>query len=171
MPIIQDGSADSIIAALGGNSSGMCRCPAHDDNTPSLHVSEGANGKVLVKCHAGCSQESVINRLKELRLWPANNERQQQQRQLRERRQADQQQERERVQRERAILRAAMGQLGYGVGCEIPGESWDRNRSARSHAVAIETEPPIFRHSLSRDGLSDHWSPRNASRPRHYAEQ
>ena len=62
MPIIQDRSAESsIIAALGGNSSGMCRCPAHDDNTPSLHVSEGANGKVLVKCHAGCSQEAVIN--------------------------------------------------------------------------------------------------------------
>ena len=53
--------------ALGGNSSGMCRCPAHDDNNPSLHVSEGANGKVLVKCHAGCSQEAVINTLKRLR--------------------------------------------------------------------------------------------------------
>ena len=44
--------AESIIAALGGNSSGMCPCPAHDDSTPSLHVSEGAEGKVLVKCHA-----------------------------------------------------------------------------------------------------------------------
>ena len=47
MAIIQDRSADAIIEALGGNSSGMCRCPAHDDNTPSLHVSEGANGTVL----------------------------------------------------------------------------------------------------------------------------
>ena len=85
MPIIQDGPADSIaesiIAALGGNSSGMCPCPAHDDSTPSLHVSEGAEGKVLVKCHAGCSQEAVINRLKGLGLWPANNEQQQQQQQ------------------------------------------------------------------------------------------
>ena len=75
MAIIQDRSADAIIEALGGNSSGMCRCPAHDDNTPSLHVSEGASGKVLVKCHAGCSQEAVINQLKGLRLWPANDDR------------------------------------------------------------------------------------------------
>ena len=69
MAIIQDRSADAIIEALGGNSSGMCRCPAHDDNNPSLHVSEGANGKVLVKCHAGCSQEAVINTAQETSIY------------------------------------------------------------------------------------------------------
>lgn len=37
----------------------VCRCPAHDDHTPSLSVSEGDNGKTLLYCHAGCSYEAV----------------------------------------------------------------------------------------------------------------
>ncbi|MDR1000647.1 MAG: hypothetical protein LBL96_07615 [Clostridiales bacterium] len=32
----------------------MARCPAHDDKTPSLHVSEGDDGKILLTCYAGC---------------------------------------------------------------------------------------------------------------------
>src|SRR5262249_1630768 len=60
-----------IIRGLNINeSSGMCRCPAHDDRSPSLHVSVSGSGKVLVKCHAGCSQERVIEALKSRRLWP-----------------------------------------------------------------------------------------------------
>lgn len=39
------------------------RCPAHDDKRSSLSVSEGDGGKVLIKCHAGCSYESVIDAL------------------------------------------------------------------------------------------------------------
>jgi hypothetical protein len=60
------GTADEIIAGLDGNPrTGMACCPAHDDETPSLHVSTGAGGKVLVKCFAGCPQEAVIAALKE----------------------------------------------------------------------------------------------------------
>jgi hypothetical protein len=36
------------------------RCPAHDDRDPSLSVSEGANGKALVYCHAGCTIDAVL---------------------------------------------------------------------------------------------------------------
>jgi putative DNA primase/helicase len=36
----------------------MCRCPAHDDRTPSLHISEKA-GQLLWHCHGPCSQERV----------------------------------------------------------------------------------------------------------------
>ncbi|MCL4291382.1 MAG: AAA family ATPase [Thermoleophilia bacterium] len=36
------------------------RCPAHDDRTPSLSVSEGDDGRLLVKCHAGCATEAVV---------------------------------------------------------------------------------------------------------------
>jgi putative DNA primase/helicase len=62
--------ASTIIRALGGNlETGMCQCPAHDDQTPSLKVSAGDNGKVLIKCFAGCTQESVIAALRERRLW------------------------------------------------------------------------------------------------------
>lgn len=56
-------SAATIIAALDGNQrNGMCRCPAHDDHNPSLHVSDGRKG-VMFFCHAGCSQEAVMKAL------------------------------------------------------------------------------------------------------------
>ncbi len=35
-------------------------CPAHEDTIPSLSISEGADGRVLLKCFAGCSIESVL---------------------------------------------------------------------------------------------------------------
>jgi putative DNA primase/helicase len=41
----------------------MALCPAHDDHNPSLAISE-KNGKVLVHCHAGCSQRDVLDALK-----------------------------------------------------------------------------------------------------------
>ena len=43
-------------------------CPAHDDRNPSLSVSD-KNGKILVKCWAGCTQEEVIGALRDLGLW------------------------------------------------------------------------------------------------------
>ncbi len=43
-------------------------CPAHDDRNPSLSVSD-KNGKILVKCFAGCTQEEVIGALRDLGLW------------------------------------------------------------------------------------------------------
>jgi putative DNA primase/helicase len=65
-------SADAIIAALGGNpDTGMCRCPAHDDKTPSLHVSEGYKGAVW-RCFAGCSQDAVLAALRARGLLPQN---------------------------------------------------------------------------------------------------
>lgn len=38
----------------------MACCPAHEDKTPSLSITEGEDGKVLLKCFAGCSVESVV---------------------------------------------------------------------------------------------------------------
>ena len=35
------------------------RCPAHDDTTPSLSVSEGDDGKILINCFSGCSYENI----------------------------------------------------------------------------------------------------------------
>ena len=45
-----------------------CLCPAHDDNDPSLSLTE-SHGKLLVHCHAGCSQNAVIEALKRRSLW------------------------------------------------------------------------------------------------------
>lgn len=41
-----------------GNGYSAC-CPAHEDRSPSLSVSEGDDGRVLVKCFAGCSSEEI----------------------------------------------------------------------------------------------------------------
>jgi len=35
-------------------------CPAHDDHNPSLSISEGAGGKVLLTCHAGCTYSDIM---------------------------------------------------------------------------------------------------------------
>lgn len=36
-------------------------CPAHDDRAASLSISQGADGKILLKCFAGCSCEQVCS--------------------------------------------------------------------------------------------------------------
>lgn len=41
----------------------IARCPAHDDRSPSLSVSEVAGGKVLIHCFTGCTYESIISAL------------------------------------------------------------------------------------------------------------
>jgi len=37
-----------------------CRCPAHDDQNPSLSISLGDDDRILGHCHAGCPIESVM---------------------------------------------------------------------------------------------------------------
>lgn len=36
-------------------------CPAHEDRTPSLYISEAGDGKVLLKCHAGCDSADIVH--------------------------------------------------------------------------------------------------------------
>jgi hypothetical protein len=38
----------------------ICCCPAHEDKTPSMNVKELPDGKVLVICRAGCTNEEII---------------------------------------------------------------------------------------------------------------
>lgn len=65
-------AAADIAAALGGSPCGdawTARCPAHGDRNPSLSIRDGADGRVLVRCHAGCDQARVIAALRKLGLW------------------------------------------------------------------------------------------------------
>ena len=65
-------SAEELARALGGRRTGsswMARCPAHDDREPSLSISGAHNGKMLVRCHAGCDQQRVISILRARGLW------------------------------------------------------------------------------------------------------
>jgi hypothetical protein len=55
--------AESITRALGGTwhgRYGLSLCPAHaNTNTPALSLSDGREGRLLAKCHAGCTFEEV----------------------------------------------------------------------------------------------------------------
>ena len=39
------------------------QCPAHDDKSPSLSVGEGEGGRVLLRCHAGCTFNDIMRAL------------------------------------------------------------------------------------------------------------
>ena len=43
-----------------GQGKWMCKCPAHQDNNPSLSVEIAEDGKLLLWCFAGCSTEDVL---------------------------------------------------------------------------------------------------------------
>lgn len=55
-----------LVRRLGGiwrGGSGMCRCPAHDDRSPSLSVRVG-HTSLLFKCFAGCDTVEVLREIR-----------------------------------------------------------------------------------------------------------
>jgi hypothetical protein len=65
---------EKIANALGKaskNGNGwVCHCPAHNDHNPSLSISLGNDGKLLLHCHAGCSFENVLKEIQARNLLP-----------------------------------------------------------------------------------------------------
>ncbi len=58
-------TADNILTRLHDvrqvkRGSWQARCPAHDDANPSLSVTEGNDGRVLLHCFAGCTYPDII---------------------------------------------------------------------------------------------------------------
>lgn len=54
-----------LVERLGGRwgpGGGMCRCPAHDDRTPSLSIRPGRT-RLLLHCFAGCSASAILQAL------------------------------------------------------------------------------------------------------------
>ena len=43
-----------------GSGSWLACCPAHNDTHPSLSIDVGKDGRLLLHCHAGCSNLDVI---------------------------------------------------------------------------------------------------------------
>ena len=43
-----------------GHGKWIACCPAHEDRSPSLAIKECSDGKVLLKCFAGCETEDVL---------------------------------------------------------------------------------------------------------------
>ncbi len=59
-------NAQGITRALRGvwhGRYGTARCPAHDDRLPSLSISNGNDGRLLLYCYAGCSFREIIQAL------------------------------------------------------------------------------------------------------------
>jgi hypothetical protein len=53
--------ADVFHARRTGAGRWMAKCPAHKDRSPSLSIREGKNGRVLVRCFAGCALDTVLD--------------------------------------------------------------------------------------------------------------
>lgn len=63
-------AAAKLVQRLGGTwqaHGAMCRCPAHDDHTPSLSVRVG-HSSLLFKCFAGCTPPEVLRAIRHLAL-------------------------------------------------------------------------------------------------------
>lgn len=59
--------AEAVARSRNGRRYGsgwLCTCPAHDDRTPSLSVASGRDGRLLVKCHAGCEAADILAALR-----------------------------------------------------------------------------------------------------------
>ena len=61
--------AQCITRMLGGRwwpgGYGTAPCPAHDDRRPSLSLADGNDGRLLLRCHAGCPFAEVLGALRE----------------------------------------------------------------------------------------------------------
>jgi putative DNA primase/helicase len=71
--------AAEIAATLGAGRRGgggwwSCRCPAHDDRSPSLSLRDGDRG-LIVHCHAGCDPRDVLAELQHRGLLGSHKER------------------------------------------------------------------------------------------------
>lgn len=65
-----DEEGKRLVERLGGRwgpGGGMCRCPAHDDRTPSLSVRPGRT-RLLLHCFAGCDASAILRALEADRL-------------------------------------------------------------------------------------------------------
>jgi hypothetical protein len=41
----------------------LVRCPSHNDTNPSLSIAEGNDGRILLKCFAGCTIKDICHSL------------------------------------------------------------------------------------------------------------
>lgn len=58
-------SVDNLLSRLEkvkrhGHGKYMCRCPAHNDKTASLTVTDNGDGRILINCFAGCDTYTVL---------------------------------------------------------------------------------------------------------------
>lgn len=49
-------------AKKNGANSYICKCPVHDDKSPSLSIGE-TEDRILIHCHAGCDVKSILDKI------------------------------------------------------------------------------------------------------------
>lgn len=52
--------AQHLDARRAGPGKWQAKCPSHDDRSPSLTIREGQDGRVLLRCWAGCDTAAVL---------------------------------------------------------------------------------------------------------------
>jgi len=57
---------DKVLSCLGkvrptGSNKWKACCPAHDDKSPSLAITETSDGTVLLKCWPGCTAQDIVS--------------------------------------------------------------------------------------------------------------
>lgn len=66
-------SFEELCGALGAvektGGEWVCKCPAHNDESPSLWLRKGDSARILLHCFGGCSQSEVIEALRGKGLW------------------------------------------------------------------------------------------------------
>ncbi len=57
-------SVDTLLQRLtkvkGGRGHWTACCPAHEDRSPSLAITETDDGRILLKCFGGCSVQEIV---------------------------------------------------------------------------------------------------------------
>lgn len=64
--------AHSLGKAKKSGNGYMCCCPAHDDHNPSLSISLGMNGQLLLRCFAECEFEDILKAIQDRGLLAYN---------------------------------------------------------------------------------------------------
>ena len=127
------GDAQILTAALKGRwhgRYGTACCPAHGDRTPSLSLSNAPDGRLLLRCHTGCTFLAILDALRGLWLAegtgraPGFDPAQLAQREAEERREAEKKARQARTiwQESRSIegTPAALYLRGRGIACPLP---------------------------------------------------
>jgi hypothetical protein len=55
-----DRVGERLEARQAGPGRFVARCPSHRDHSPSLSISAGRDGRILLRCHAGCSLTAIL---------------------------------------------------------------------------------------------------------------
>lgn len=153
-------NAAEIANRLGGKKVGggyLCKCPAHNDRTPSLRIADGAQGTLLVRCYTGCSPADVLRELASRALLGERRELTDAERLAMERQQQDD--DARRVAAARAVLRGTVsGAALVGVylrhrGITIPTPRALRFSSALLHRPSGQRLPAMVAEVTSPKGI------------------